>query len=421
MQPIYKEFIDFLENQTHMNLNIEEGYYWLDNHAIKYFDNNSNLHILYRYSVNDDLSLKIKRVEKEILPMESWDDTLNKYNDRLVRIENQAKDFIKYTLEVELHQYEPYILTSTGKDSSVVLDLVHKVRPEIKVVFNNTSLDCANTYKIVKSHPDWIVTNPKEGFYQWINRAGFIPTKFSRACCSVFKEGNHIEYFTDKVKKGLWFMGIRNSESAGRADKEDYTFNPRWYDRDWCGALPIRTWSEFDVWLYILKYDLEINPKYKQGYTRAGCHIACPFTTKYIWILDKYFYPNMYERWIDILKKDFVKNERWYKMNCTKEEYLKCWNGGLFRTEPTDEVIKEFMQYKGIEEINIAKQFFDKKCNVCNKNVNATDLAAMNLKLLGEDTKSFYCQKHLCEKMNLNENDYMNYIQEFKNQGCVLF
>lgn len=29
-------------------------------------------------------------------------------------------------------------------------------------IFN--SLDVADTYKIVKSHPEWIITNPKEAF-----------------------------------------------------------------------------------------------------------------------------------------------------------------------------------------------------------------------------------------------------------------
>lgn len=421
IQPIYKEFIDFLEQQTGTSLGIKEGYCWLDNHAIIGIDINGNKHILYRYSVSDDLSITIKTVKKKYPELESWDSTVKRYDDRLIEIESKSIEFVRYTLERELYQYEPYILTSTGKDSVVMTDIVHKVRPSIPVVFNNTSLESVETYKIVKSHSDWIVTNPEEGFYQWVNRKHYIPTRFSRVCCTQFKEGNHIEYFTGKVKRALWFMGVRNDESVGRRDREDYTFNPRWYDRDWCGALPIRTWSEFDVWLYILKYNLEINPRYKYGYTRCSCLIGCPFTTKYTWILDKYWYPKMFDRWHKILDDDFIQNERWYKMNCTQDEYHRCWSGGFLRPEPTDEVVQEFMNYKSIKDIKTAKQYFNKKCFVCNKNVIETNLSAMNLKFLGKDTDIFYCKNHLKEKMNINEEQYNSLVDDYKSQGCILF
>ena len=49
-------------------------------------------------------------------------------------------------------------------------------------------------------------------------------------------------------------------------------------------------------------------------------------------------------------------------MNCTKEEYHMNWNGGLVREEPTEEVIKEFQEYKGFESYDLAKQYFEKKC-----------------------------------------------------------
>ena len=50
--------------------------------------------------------------------------------------------------------YEFWCTTSTGKDSTVTLNLVQQVKPDIKVMFNNTSCDVADTYKIVKTHSD---------------------------------------------------------------------------------------------------------------------------------------------------------------------------------------------------------------------------------------------------------------------------
>ena len=80
-------------------------------------------------------------------------------------------------------------------------------------MFNNTSLDVADTYKMVKSHQDWIITNPKEGIYKWVKRNNFIPTRISRGCCSIFKEGASIQYFKDNnIDKIIHFMGVRNDE-----------------------------------------------------------------------------------------------------------------------------------------------------------------------------------------------------------------
>ena len=84
-------------------------------------------------------------------------------------------------------------------------------------------------------------------------------------------------------------------------------------ERDWIALLPIRQWSEFDIWLYILSEDIEINDKYRYGYDRVGCGIACPNYTKYTWVLDKYWYPYLFNRWRNILRNDFMKEFGWSK------------------------------------------------------------------------------------------------------------
>lgn len=317
--------------------------------------------------------------------------------------------------------YDKYILTSTGKDSMVTLDLVHRVDSNIPVVFNNTSLDCADTYRMVKVHKDWIITNPKEGFYQYCKTHHYIPNRVSRGCCTMYKEGNSIEFFGN-IQKLIQFMGVRNDESAKRADREDISHNPKWGDKQWYGCLPIRKWSELDVWLYIFKYDIETNSKYRKGYHRAGCAIACPYTTKYTWALDKYWYPKMRNRWETILREDFTQDMRWAKLNCTIDEYvLNGWNGGLYRPEPTDEVINEFMKYKGITDKNVALQYFNKTCCECGKNVRQNDVLAMNLKMNGRNTNKIYCKKCLMKELGMSKEEWDNNVADFKAQGCVLF
>lgn len=205
MLPIYNELLTMWRDKGFV-LPIEEGRFWLDNNFIQGITHDGDLIKLYKYKVFDDLHIEITKYSNKgnlsFTDFETWEETVVRNSNRL---DDKINDSIKI-IEKSLSNYSDYskfILTSTGKDSMVALDLVHKIDPSIQVVFNNTSLDCADTYKMVKQHPDWIVTNPKQGFYQWIKEQNFIPTRFSRGCCSIFKEGNMIEHFSNVTDKAI--------------------------------------------------------------------------------------------------------------------------------------------------------------------------------------------------------------------------
>ena len=208
-------------------------------------------------------------------------------------------------------------------------------------------------------------------------------------------------------------MGIRNDESNTRSGYDFIKHNTKWANPNWFALYPIRKWSDLDVWLYILHNNLEINSKYRNGYSRVGCAICCPYYTKSTWVLDKYWYPTLYNRWHMILQKVFLENQRWQKVNCTLSEYHSCWNGGLLRPEPTDEVIREMMNYKGITDYNVAKQYFNKTCSECGKNVRQNDVLAMNMKYHGRNVTEVKCKKCL-----MNELKIRNRIRQFHDVLC---
>lgn len=399
---------------------IFEGKYWLDNGFIKAFTSDGELHKLYKYKVNDDLSITITKHKDYIeADFETWDQTVTRLSDELDERVNESLEVIKDTIE-KYNTSEMYVLTSTGKDSTVVVDLVKKIIPDIKIMFHNTSLDVADTYRIVKAHPEWIITNPEEGFYVWSKRLDFIPTRFSRACCRIYKEDAGDKYFKERnIDNLMLFMGVRNAESNTRANRQFIEHNPKWTNPNWLSCLPIRKWSDLDVWLYILREGLEINTKYKKGYNRAGCSIACPYYTKNTWALDQYWYTKAYDRWHERLIKDFISQRRWARMNCTIDEYHSCWNGGLLRPEPTEEVIQEMMQYTKLPRDTVIK-YFNKTCE-CGANVRNTDVLGMNYKFFGTDADVVYCKKCLKKKLNMKESDWKFNINKFKEQGCNLF
>lgn len=337
-----------------------------------------------------------------------------------MQLEADSLKLIKEKTE-KFNTYTSIIPVSMGKDSMLTCHLVRKLYPETKAIFNNTSLDCADTYRMVKTFPNCEIMNPEKGFYQYVESDHMIPTRFARFCCRIFKVGVMVSQL-DHDHPYLMWMGMRNEESNTRSGYQDEWINEQeWGKTYWQGILPIRKWSEMDVWLYTIWKNIEINSKYKKGYSRCGCNVACPFYTKSTWILDKYWYPQAYERWRNILKEDFIANKKWIIMNCTIDEYLtQAWNGGTFRDEPTDEVIQEFAEYTGID-IAVVPQYFNKECCNCNKRIKHKQVLSMNLKMHGRNVNKFFCKKCLMREFNWTKDDWDNQIETFQKQGCALF
>lgn len=353
----------------------------------------------------------------------SWRDLIELQKEHLTQLEADSLELIKEKTE-KFNIYTSIIPVSMGKDSMLTCHLVRKLYPETKAIFNNTSLDCADTYRMVKTFPNCEIMNPEKGFYQYVESDHMIPTRFARFCCRIFKVGVMVSQL-DHDHPYLMWMGMRNEESNTRSGYQDEWINEQeWGKTCWQGILPIRKWSEIDVWLYTIWKNIEINPKYKKGYSRCGCNIACPFYTKSTWILDKYWYPQVYERWRNILKEDFIANKKWIIMNCTIDEYLtQAWNGGTFRDEPTDEVIQEFAEYNGLNvgDTKVARQYFNKYCDECEKRIKDKTTLAMNMKFHGRDVSKFLCKKCFKKLYEMDDDKWNKYVESFKRDGCALF
>ena len=151
MNPIFKEYCKFLKDIV--NLELEEGYYWLDNQIIKALDKQGNIHKLYRITIDDNLSIsyKIPRNYETIedFDLASWDDLIEMNMAHLENIESEAKQLIIDKM-VKFAGYIPLVPVSMGKDSQVTCHLVRECYQDTKAIFNNTTLDCADTYLISK-------------------------------------------------------------------------------------------------------------------------------------------------------------------------------------------------------------------------------------------------------------------------------
>ena len=373
---------------------------------------------IFRIRVRDLKLTLVKNNPYDLDDLKTYEDFIKELYPQVEKLEQESimvtKEFLK-----KYPNHKPLIFTSTGKDSIVLQHIVRKVDPTISAKFNNTSLDTSYTYKIAKQLENTEILNPKEGFYQWRKRNNFVPSQLARACCTIFKEGetaNHIE----STEEYLLFYGIRNAESTARQNYGYELINSKWGNKcKWIGCLPIRRWTDLDIWIYIMKNNLIINPMYTFGYNRVGCSVPCPFRSDYENLLDKYFLNNQFNRWQKIVKEYFISKYKWTALNCTIQEFLDGgWKHGVYRDEPTQEVIEEFAKYKGLD-IEIAKKYFNKVCG-CGKKVKK-DEVALTMKLYGRQVSIALCYGCLGKAFELTPKELKQKVKEFKVEGCNLF
>lgn len=60
-------------------------------------------------------------------------------------------------------------------------------------------------------------------------------------------------------------------------------------------------------------------------------------------------------------------------------------------------------------------------CIACGKKCLDKDTIGINKKLLGEDITSFYCMDCLADYLGCEDQDILDKIEEFKEEGCKLF
>lgn len=63
----------------------------------------------------------------------------------------------------------------------------------------------------------------------------------------------------------------------------------------------------------------------------------------------------------------------------------------------------------------------NKKCYVCGKTPLTKDEIGLTKKLIDKKTSNFYCLSCLAEYFEVEVDELLAKIEEFKNEGCTLF
>lgn len=204
-----------------------------------------------------------------------------------------------------------YVSFSGGKDSTVLLDLVRSVYPDVPAVYADTGLEYPEIREFAMATPNTVAVRPDMSFRRVIETKGYpvigkevshwvdlarrgqssgirqmaldtrhgcaryaylmdAPFRISRDCCDVLKKRPMHRYERETGRKA--FVGTRTDESQLRATS--------WFeygDVTERNCTPLSIWTEEDVWRYIRTRDLAYCPIYDvPGIERTGC-VFCMF------------------------------------------------------------------------------------------------------------------------------------------------
>jgi phosphoadenosine phosphosulfate reductase len=186
----------------------------------------------------------------------------------------QGKESVALERLAEVSRENLAISFSGGKDSLVVLDLAYRIGFR-KSVFVDTTIEFEETKQFVELAEKLyglkidVVKAPLD-FFEMVSYVG-VPSRRLRWCCDVFKFGPLANYALQNDLDG-YITGLRNEESNKRRSYNAIDRNPLLPVKQ---VNPIIDWTEQDVWGYIKKNELPVNPLYKY-FDRLGCW-CCPF------------------------------------------------------------------------------------------------------------------------------------------------
>ena len=227
--------------------------------------------------------------------------------------ENRIKEFYDYC------EGQIYISFSGGKDSTVLLDIVRKLYPDVPAVFLDTGLEYPEIRDFVKTFDNVEWLKPKLNFREVIKKYGFpvvskefaqavfeirnynlsqktidryhkykiakwnkyildtAPFKISHKCCDVLKKRPARQYRTKTGRHPI--TGTMVHESRQRS--VNYLFKGcNVLDGGKSQSRPLSIWLEQDIWDYIRQFDLPYSKIYDLGYDRTGC-MFCMFGCKH--------------------------------------------------------------------------------------------------------------------------------------------
>ncbi|MCX8173400.1 MAG: phosphoadenosine phosphosulfate reductase family protein [Thermoplasmata archaeon] len=209
---------------------------------------------------------------------------------------------------------------SGGKDSAVAMHLLGICLENFFVLFVDTGLEFPETVEYVEKIAGGrklYILKPETPFWSLVEEMG-PPAKDYRWCCKVCKLAPVAKFAAEHHQKIVCIEGRRKAESFAREHIELVEQNP--FVPGQILVNPIRDWSAFHVWLYILWRKIDVNPLYHQDFERIGCYL-CPAEHACEFEEVANLHRERYDKWIEFLKK-------WGRSQGLPDSF---WENGVWR------------------------------------------------------------------------------------------
>ena len=168
------------------------------------------------------------------------------------------------------------IVASFQAESSVLIDMAARIRPDVRVLTLDTGRLPQETYDMIDRVRDRYaieieVISPDAGdLAEMVGSNGVNLFRRSpdlrRLCCEVRKSRP-----LARALRGYdaWVTGLRRQQAATRSQTPVVAADPE--HEGLTKIAPLASWTKDQVWAYIQERDLPYHPLYERGYTSIGC------------------------------------------------------------------------------------------------------------------------------------------------------
>lgn len=262
-----------------------------------------------------------------------------------------------------------YVAFSGGKDSMVMLDLVHRALPHdsFEVIFGDTTMELSDTYKTVEetkkifSDLKWHTARaPFDALDSWQFMGP--PARKIRWCCPVHKSGPSLVKVKEIIAasrqcpvadvknfRAMAFVGVRAEESAMRAAYDDISTSRKHHAQ--INFYPILKWTTAEIFLYLFAENLPFSQSYRNGLPRVGCKF-CPMASLWYDCTTNHYYPAETAPYIEIVRslanKNFADDEDYRRYFSERGWQARGSGKTLSLGENKIEVVKDSDRYKFI-------------------------------------------------------------------------